>query len=76
MTEKIKVKAEEPSPIKMEWVNKQLTSIEPKKQDETRETITLTLDRELLKEIKTKAKKGRQSVSRYVEISMRKFLRL
>lgn len=50
--------------------------IEAEKQYETRETITMTLDRELLKELRKKSEKARLSMSRYIEITLRKALRL
>jgi hypothetical protein len=46
------------------------------KQEVTRGTITFTLDRQLIEELKKRADKNRLSVSRYVEINMRKVLRL
>jgi len=70
MTEKIKEKVGEPI------IKKQEMPIEPKKQDETRENITLTLDRPLIEELKRKSEKTRLSISRYVEITLRKALRL
>ena len=46
------------------------------KQEKTRGSITLTLDRVLLSEIKRRAEKARLSQSRYVEITLRKVFRL
>ena len=44
--------------------------------EETRKSLTITLDEELIKALKERSKKKRLSVSRFLEIEMVKVLRL
>ena len=60
------VKQEKPKEVKKE-INKQ---------EETRVTKTLTLDRQLVEELIKRSDKARLSLSRYCEITLRKSLRL
>lgn len=54
-----------------------IVSIEkPKKTKETRVTLGITIDRQLNDELRKRAEKHRLSVSRFVELTLRKAFRL
>jgi len=67
---------EEPREHKEEEIKPLAQGKKVRKQGETRGTITLTLDRQLTEELKKRSDKARLSLSRYVEITLRKTLRL
>ena len=52
------------------------TTEKPRETTEHRVTIGLTIDRQLNDELRKKAREARLSVSRYVEITLRKALML